>query len=144
MRANATSSVEEIVVIDAIWNSGFHTYVHIFTISTSSWRRAGEFAMHLDAHMTVAQLLYLSETANDLPDSIRYDKGFPTVPYGSSFLLFNSQYDGVNDPTIYRYDAAEEEFHPLAVNMSEPLNAATPILVDLDMFPGCSVDARAP
>ena len=140
MRANPSSSVEEIVVIDAIWDVGFHTFVYIFTISTSSWRRAGEFAMHLDAHKTVAQLLYLSKTANDLPDSIRYDKGFPTVPYGSSFLLFNS-YDGANDPTIYRYDAAEEEFHPLAVNMSEPLNGATPILVDLDMFPGCSVDA---
>ena len=59
-----------------------------------------------------------------------------TIPYGSTFLLFNS-----DDTTIYQYNDEEEEFHPMPVNMSKPLDGATPILVDLDIFPFCIGDA---
>ena len=81
--------------------------------------------------------------------SFKQTTGFLTIPYGSSFLLLSA--DDMNDPTIYKYDSAEEEFHPLPVNMTKPLcepkerwhnerRCATPILVDLDMFPTCTVD----
>ena len=57
-----------------------------------------------------------------------------TVPYASSFLLFN-----VRDTTVFHYDASEEEFQEMPVNMTEPLGGCcgfgTPMLVDLDMFP---------
>ena len=59
-----------------------------------------------------------------------------TIPYGSTFLLFNS-----DDITIYQYDDDEEEFHPMPVNMSKPLDGATPIVVYLDIFPICRGDA---
>ena len=59
-----------------------------------------------------------------------------TIPYESTFLLFNS-----DDTTIYQYNDDEEEFHPMPVNMSKPLDGATPIVVDLDIFPICRGDA---
>ena len=69
-----------------------------------------------------------------------------TLPYESSFLIalnksewYNSQL--VNpEHTIYQYNAAEEEFTTLPVNMSKPLYGEIPILVDLDMFKTCTVD----
>ena len=67
-----------------------------------------------------------------------------TMPYGSSFLfLYNTSEWGWSvgtDHTIYQYNAAEEDFTTLPVNMSKPVNGAIPILVDLDMFPACAED----
>ena len=83
-----------------------------------------------------------------------YNEGgrLTTVPYASSFLLFNGL-----DTTIFQYDAAEEEFQEMPVNMTQSLgycnyrpsygyyhecDRGTPILIDLDMFPPtCNEDA---
>ena len=57
------------------------------------------------------------------------------IPYGSTFLL-------ASYPTVYQYNAAEEEFRPM-VNMTErPYGgvALAPIIVDLNMFPACTED----
>ena len=105
--------------------------------------------MHEDAHHRVE--IIVSSTADGLSDyfSLKLKTGFLTIPYGSSFLLLSTD-EEENDPTIYQYDSAEEEFHPLPVNMTKPLceptetrpyrSCATPMLVDLDMFPTCTVD----
>ncbi len=54
-----------------------------------------------------------------------------TVPYGSTFLLFESE-----DTTFYKYDGAEEEFQPMPVSLTEPIgDYGTPVLVSLDIFP---------
>ena len=56
-----------------------------------------------------------------------------TIPYGSTFLL-------ASYPTVYQYNAAEEEFRPM-VNMTErPYGGVAPIIVDLNMFPACTED----
>ena len=65
-----------------------------------------------------------------------YDTGIATIPYGSSFLLL-SHSDFT--PTIYQYNAAEEEWKTLPKNMSKPFSDI-PILIDLDMFPVCAED----
>ena len=58
----------------------------------------------------------------------------------SSEQAEQSGYYGYEDPTIYQYNAAEEEWKTLPVNMSKPLYGEIPILIDLDMFQMCTVD----
>jgi len=80
------------------------------------------------------------ETADGLAGYLDYSwlGSIHTIPYGSSFLFLHNTTN--IDPTIYQYNAAEEEFTTLPVNMSKPVNGAIPILVDLDMFPACAED----
>ena len=59
-----------------------------------------------------------------------------TIPYGSSFLLFEPE-----DPTIYQFNEYDEQFQPMPVNMSVPLDGATPLIVDLDIFSICGEEA---
>ena len=101
--------------------------------------------MHEVAHHTeMKKTIIVSSTADRLTYYFTFKQttGFLTIPYGSSFLLLSA--DDENDPTIYQYDSAEEEFHPLPVKMTKPLcrygGCAMPMLVDLDMFPTCTVD----
>ena len=116
--------------------------------------------MHEDAQQTDVKKIIISSTVDGLSDYFslkqpelgRHHTGFLTIPYESSFLLLSAD-EEENDPTIYQYDSAEEEFHPLPVNMTKPLcelypidpwrnerRCVTPMLVDLDMFPACTVD----
>ena len=107
--------------------------------------------MHEDAQQTDVKKIIISSTVDGLsnyfslkqPELGRHHTGFLTIPYESSFLLLSAD-EEENDPTIYQYDSAEEEFHPLPVNMTKPLcrygGCATPMLVDLDMFPTCTLD----
>ena len=111
--------------------------------------------MHEVAHHTeMKKTIIVSSTADRLTYYFTFKQttGFLTIPYGSSFLLLSAD-EEENDPTIYQYDSAEEEFHPLPVNMTKPLcelyqidpwrnerRCGTPMLVDLDMFPTCTVD----
>ena len=93
-----------------------------------------------------------SETADGLAGSVDISRAdtLITIPYGSSFIVLR---DSTLSPTyvthtttIHQYNAAEEEFKTLPVNMSKPVGpfiSAIPILVDLDMFPTCAPEDTA-
>ena len=61
-----------------------------------------------------------------------YFNSHTTIRHGNTFLLMTY-------PTVYQYNAAEEEWKTLPKNMSKPFSDI-PILVDLDMFPVCAED----
>ena len=73
---------------------------------------------------------YHRKTADKTVSLGGWNSRLTTVPYQSTFLLFDS-----SDIIIYKYDRADEEFLPMPVRMTNPIGRGTAILVSLDNFP---------